>query len=162
VGAAGPKLVFPDGRIQSAGVVVGIGGVAGSLFTGMNSAFSGYLHKASLMQDLSCVTAALMIVKRSVFEEVSGFDESLAVAFNDVDLCLKIRKAGYLVVYDPFTQAVHYESMSRGDEYTKEKAQRYRREAALMKERWPGYYEEGDPYYNPNFSLERWDYVLKP
>ena len=162
VGAAGPKLIFPDGRIQSAGVVVGIGGVAGSLFTGMNSAFSGYLHKASLMQDLSCVTAALMIVRRSVFEEVSGFDESLAVAFNDVDLCLKIRKAGYLVVYDPFTQAVHYESMSRGDEYTKEKAQRYRREAALMKERWPGYYEEGDPYYNPNFSLERWDYVLKP
>ena len=162
VGAAGAKLVFPDGRIQSAGIVVGIGSVAGSLFTGMNSAYSGYLHKASLMQDLSAVTAALMIVKRSAFTQAGGFDEELAVAFNDVDLCLKIRSAGLLIVYDPFAQAVHHESVSRGDEYTKDKAARWRREAALMKERWARYYEEGDPYYNPNFSLERWDYTLKP
>ncbi len=162
VGAAGAKLIFPDGKIQSAGIVIGIGGIAGSLFTGMNSSFSGYLHKASLLQDLSAVTAALMIVKRSVFEKAGGFDESLAVAFNDVDLCLKIRKEGCLVVYDPFAQATHHESISRGDEYTKDKAERYRREASLMKERWASYYEEGDPYYNPNLSLERWDYALKP
>ena len=162
VGAAGARLVFPDGRIQSAGIVVGIGSVAGSLFTGMNGAYSGYLHKASLMQDLSAVTAAMMIVKRSAFREAGGFDEELAVAFNDVDLCLKIRQAGLLIVYDPFAQAVHHESVSRGDEYTKDKAVRWRREAALMKERWTGYYEKGDPYYNPNFSLERWDYTLKP
>ena len=162
VGAAGARLIFPDGKIQSAGIVVGIGSVAGSLFTGMNSAFSGYLHKASLLQDLSAVTAAMMMVRRSVFETAGGFDESLAVAFNDVDLCLRIRQAGYLVVYDPYAQATHHESVSRGDEYTKEKAERYRKEAALMKEKWPEYYEKGDPYYNPNFSLERWDYALKP
>lgn len=162
VGAAGARLVFPDGRIQSAGIVVGIGGIAGSLFTGMNGTFSGYLHKASLMQDLSAVTAAMMIVKRSAFEKVGGFDEDLAVAFNDVDLCLKMRREGYLIVYDPFAGATHHESVSRGDEYTKDKAQRYRREASLMKERWAEYYEDGDPYYDPNLSLERWDYTLKP
>ena len=162
VGAAGAKLVYPDGRIQSAGIVVGIGGTAGSLFAGMNSAFSGYLHKASLMQDLSAVTAALMIVKRSVFQKVGGFDEELAVAFNDVDLCLKIRQENLLVVYDPFAQAVHDESVSRGDEYTKDKAQRFRQEAGRLKEKWPAYYDQGDPYYNPNFSLERWDYTLQP
>ena len=162
VGAAGPKLLFPDGRIQSAGIVVGIGQVAGSLFTGMNGAFSGYLHKASLMQDLSAVTAAMMMVRRSVFEKVGGFDEELAVAFNDVDLCLKIREENLLVVYDPFAQAIHYESASRGDEYTKNNAARYRQEAALMLGRWAEYYEKGDPYYNPNFSLARWDYTLKP
>ncbi len=161
VAAVGPKLVFPDGRIQSAGIVLGIGQIAGSLFTGMNSSFSGYLHKASLLQDLSAVTAALMIVKRSAFRKVGGFDEDLAVAFNDVDLCLRLIKDGSLVVYDPFAQAVHHESVSRGDEYTKDKAERYRQEAALMKERWAEYYESGDPYYNPNFSLERWDYTLK-
>lgn len=162
VGAAGGKLFFPDGRIQSAGIVVGIGGIAGSLFTGMRGEFSGYLHKASLIQDLSCVTAAMMIVKRSVFRKVGGFDEELAVAFNDVDLCLRIRQENLLVVYDPFCQAVHHESVSRGDEYTKDKAARWRQEAARMKEKWSEYYEKGDPYYNPNFSLERWDYTLKP
>ena len=114
------------------------------------------------MQDLSAVTAAMMMVRRSVFEKVGGFDEELAVAFNDVDLCLKIREENLLVVYDPFAQAIHYESASRGDEYTKNNAARYMQEAALMRERWAEYYEKGDPYYNPNFSLARWDYTLKP
>lgn len=161
VGAAGPRLLYPDGKIQSAGIVVGIGGVAGSLFTGMNGAFSGYLHKASLVQDLSAVTAACMMVRREAFELAGGFTEELAVAFNDVDLCLKIRDLGQLVVYDPFAQVIHKESVSRGDEYTKEKADRYRREAAYMKETWQAYYEQGDPYYNPNLSLAKWDYTLK-
>ena len=114
------------------------------------------------MQDLSCVTAAMMIVKRSVFRRTGGFDEELAVAFNDVDLCLKIRRENYLVVYDPFAEGIHHESVSRGDEYTKDRALRYRKEAERIREKWPAYYEKGDPYYNPNFSLDRWDYVLKP
>ncbi len=160
VAAAGAKLVFPDGRIQSAGIVLGIGGIAGSLFTGMNADFSGYMHKASLLQDLSAVTAAMMIVKKSAFLKAGGFDEDLAVAFNDVDLCLRLAQDGLLVVYDPFAGGFHHESVSRGDEYTKDKAQRYRKEAARMKEKWAEVYENGDPYYNPNFSLERWDYTL--
>ena len=160
VGAAGPKLFYPDGKIQSAGIVIGIGQVAGSLFTGMNGAFGGYLHKASLMQDLSAVTGALMMVRREIFEQVGGFRKELAVAFNDVDLCLKLREKGWLVVYDPFAQAIHHESASRGDEYTKEKAERFRKEAAFMKAAWPDYYEQGDPFYNPNLSLKRWDYSL--
>lgn len=160
VGAAGPRLVYPDGRIQSAGIAVGIGGVAGSLFTGMSSSFGGYFHKAVLPQDLSAVTAALMIVRREAYEKAGGFEEKLAVAFNDVDLCLKLREQGYLVLYDPYAEAVHRESLSRGDEYTKEKAERYRREARYMRERWAPYYEKGDPYYNRNLSLKRWDYSL--
>ena len=161
VGAAGAKLYFPDGKIQSAGIAVGIGGIAGSLFTGMNGSFSGYLHKASLLQDLSAVTAAMMIVKREAFEKAGGFTEELAVAFNDVDLCLKLRRDGWLIVYDPYAEATHHESVSRGDEYTAQNAERWRREAASMKERWPEYYDRGDPYYNPNLSLSRWDYSLK-
>ena len=161
VGAAGAKLYFPDGKIQSAGIAVGIGGIAGSLFTGMNGSFSGYLHKASLLQDLSAVTAAMMIVKREAFEKAGGFTEELAVAFNDVDLCLKLRRDGWLIVYDPYAEATHHESVSRGDEYTAQNAERWRREAASMKERWPEYYDRGDPYYNPNLSLARWDYSLK-
>lgn len=160
VGAAGPKLYFPDGKIQSAGIVVGIGGAAGSLFAGMNGSFSGYLHKADICQDLSAVTAALMIVKREAFEKAGGFSEDLAVAFNDVDLCLKIRRAGYLVVYDPCAEAVHHESVSRGDEYTKDKAERYRREKGILLERWQAFFDKGDPAYDPNLSLQRWDYSL--
>ena len=161
VGAVGGRLLYPDGRIQSAGIVVGIGGVAGSLFTGMNGSFSGYLHKASIMQDLSAVTAAMMIVKKDAFDAAGGFTEELAVAFNDVDLCLKLRAAGYLIVYDPWAEATHHESVSRGDEYTAENAERWRLEAAWMKEHWAEYYEKGDPYYSPNFSLARWDYTLR-
>ena len=103
----------------------------------------------------------MMIVKKDVYDSVGGFTEELAVAFNDVDLCLKMREAGYLIVYDPYAEATHHESVSRGDEYTAQKAQRWRREAAYMQQRWSQYYEKGDPYYNPNFSLARWDYTLR-
>lgn len=161
-GAAGPRLLYPDGRIQSAGVVVGIGSTAGSLFTGMKGEFSGYLHRADTMQDLSAVTGALMMVKRTAFEQAGGFSEELAVAFNDVDLCLKIREQGYLVVYDPHAGAIHHESASRGDEYTDENAARFKKEAEYLRTRWADYYENGDPYYNRNLSLAKWNYALDP
>jgi len=161
VGACGPKLFYPDGKIQSAGIAVGIGGVAGSLFTGMDGAFSGYFHKASLLQDLSAVTAALVMVRRDQFEAVGGFTEELPLAFNDVDLCLKLRSRGALVVYDPFAEAVHHESLTRGDEYTAAKAALFKDAAAYMHQTWPAYYSEGDPYYNPNLSLTKWNYTLK-
>lgn len=161
VGVVGAKLYYPDDTIQHAGIVVGIGGIAGSLFVGMKRERSGYLHKASLMQDLSAVTAACMMVKKKAFEEAGGFEEKLAVAFNDVDLCLKIREKGYLVVYDPYVEMYHYESKTRGREDTKEKVRRFQGEIEYMRTRWIGILKEGDPCYNKNLSLAKWNYSLK-
>ena len=106
VGIVGAKLYYPNGQVQHAGVIVGIRGIAGNMFRGLPKGYSGYLHKASTQQDLSAVTAACMMVKRSVYEEVGGFEEQLAVAFNDIDFCLKVRRCGYLVVYDPYVRTV--------------------------------------------------------
>ena len=125
VGIVGAKLYYPDNTIQHAGIIIGIGGVAGSVFVGLPRAFSGYLHKASIQLDLSAVTAACMLVKRSVFEQVGGLEEKLKVAFNDVDFCLRVREKGYLVVYDPYAELYHYESKTRGAEDTKEKIRRF-------------------------------------
>lgn len=161
VGIVGAKLYYPDNTIQHAGIVIGIGGIAGNMFTGMSRSFTGYLHKASLQQDLSAVTAACMMVERHAFEKVKGFEEDLAVAFNDVDFCLKIRKAGYLIVYNPNVELYHYESKTRGKEDTKEKLKRFQGEIDYMKERWSQILEQGDPYYNVNFSLIKCDYSLK-
>ena len=153
VGVVGAKLYYPDDTIQHAGIVVGIGGIAGSLFVGMKRERSGYLHKASLMQDLSAVTAACMMVKKKAFEEAGGFEEKLAVAFNDVDLCLKIREKGYLVVYDPYVEMYHYESKTRGREDTKEKVRRFQGEIEYMRTRWIGILKEGDPCYTIKIFL---------
>ena len=161
VGVVGAKLYYPDDTIQHAGIVVGIGGIAGSLFVGMKRERSGYLHKASLMQDLSAVTAACMMVKKKAFEEAGGFEEKLAVAFNDVDLCLKIREKGYLVVYDPYVEMYHYESKTRGREDTKEKVRRFQGEIEYMRTRWIGILKEGVLCYNKNLSLSKWNYSLK-
>ena len=128
VGIVGAKLYYPDNTIQHAGIIIGIGGVAGSVFVGLPRAFSGYLHKASIQLDLSAVTAACMLVKRSVFEQVGGLEEKLKVAFNDVDFCLRVREKGYLVVYDPYAELYHYESKTRGAEDTKEKIRRFQTE----------------------------------
>ena len=162
VGAAGAKLLYPDDTVQHAGIVIGIGGVAGSVFTGMDAERSGYLHKADLMQNLSAVTAACLLMRRSVFEEIGGFEEKLAVAFNDVDLCLRIREAGYLVVYDPYAVLYHYESKTRGPEDTAQKAKRFQSEIEYMRGRWTKLLKEGDPCYNKNLSLSKWNYSLKP
>ena len=118
VGIVGARLYYPDNTIQHAGIVLGMGGCAGSLFVGLARSRGGYLHKAALQQDLSAVTAACFMVKKEAFEKVGGFEEKLAVAFNDVDFCLKVRHAGYLVVYDPYAELYHYESKTRGYENT--------------------------------------------
>lgn len=161
VGVVGARLYYPDNTIQHAGVVVGMGGVAGSMFVGMDRRRTGYLHKAGIQQDLSAVTAACMMVKKNIFQEVHGFEEKLAVAFNDVDFCLKVREKGYLVVYDPYAELYHYESKTRGAEDTKEKVKRFQGEIQYMKERWMTLLKKGDPYYNPNLSLKKWDYSLR-
>jgi GT2 family glycosyltransferase len=165
VGIVGAKLYYPDDTVQHAGIVVGIGGhvrgIAANMFVGLPRSRSGYFHKASLQMNYSAVTAACMMVSRKVYEQVNGFEEQLTVAFNDVDFCLKVRKAGYLIVYDPQVEAYHYESKSRGQEDTKEKVERFQREIEYMRSHWIGILKDGDPYYNPNFSHIYTNYSLK-
>lgn len=161
VGIVGAKLYYPDDTVQHAGIVVGIGGIAGNMFVGLKRGYTGYMHKAVIQQNLSAVTAACMLMKRHVFEEVGGFEEKLKVAFNDVDLCLKVRKAGYLVVFDPYAELYHYESKSRGAEDTPEKIRRFQSEIEFMRCRWIDILKNGDPMYNCNLSLKKWDYSLK-
>lgn len=161
VGIVGVKLYYPDDTIQHAGIVIGIGGVAGALFVGMPRMFTGYLHKAAIQQDLSAVTAACMMVKRSVYEELNGLEEELKVAFNDVDFCLRARGKGYLVVYDPNVELYHFESKSRGTEDSKEKIRRFQNEIEYMRSHWLELLKKGDPMYNPNLTLTKWDYSLR-
>ena len=161
VGIVGAKLYYPDDTIQHAGTIIGIGGIAGHAFLNMPRSRSGYLHKASLQMDLSAVTAACMMMKRSVFESLGGFEEKLAVAFNDVDLCLRCVKAGYLVVYNPKVELYHYESKSRGSEDSEEKVRRFQQEIEFMRTRWINLLKQGDPYYNKNLTLSKWNYSLR-
>lgn len=161
VGIVGARLYYPDDTIQHAGIVIGIGGVAGALFVGMPRMFTGYLHKAAIQQDLSAVTAACMMVKRSVYEELGGLEEELKVAFNDVDFCLRAREKGYLVVYDPNVELYHFESKSRGTEDSKEKIRRFQNEIEYMRSHWLELLKKGDPMYNPNLTLTKWDYSLR-
>ena len=160
VGIVGVKLYYPDDTIQHAGVIIGIGGVAGAMFVGMARERSGYLRKAILQQDLSAVTAACMMVDRKAWEGAGGFNEDLAVAFNDIDFCLKVRREGYLVVYEPNVELYHYESKTRGMEEG-EKLRRYERECAHFRDKWKEQLDAGDPYYNPNFSLDYSDFTLR-
>ena len=161
VGIVGAKLYYPDDTVQHAGIIIGIGGVAGNVFVGLPRKFTGYFHKASIQQDLSAVTAACMMVKRSVYEEMGGLEEKLQVAFNDVDFCLRVRRAGYLVVFDPYVELYHYESKTRGAENTKEKVRRFQTEIEYMRSHWLDLLKKGDPMYNPNLTLTKWDYSLK-
>ena len=160
-GIAGARLYYPDDTVQHAGIIVGLGGIAGSLLVGLKRGHTGYMHREALQQDLSAVTAACMMVTREAYEAVGGFEEKLAVAFNDVDFCLKVREKGYLVVYDPYVELYHYESKTRGAEDTKEKVRRFQSEIEYMRTRWIKIIKDGDPYYNKNFSLKKWNYSLK-
>ena len=162
VGAAGVKLIYPDDTIQHAGCVIGLGGIAGHMFVDMPANRTGYLHKASILQDMSAVTAACMMMKRTAFEEAGGFTEKLSVAFNDVDLCLKVRKNHKLIVYDPYVQLYHMESKTRGAEDNKEKVRRFQEEIEYMRCQWIDILKKGDPYYNKNLSLTKWNYSLRP
>ncbi|MDO5136333.1 MAG: glycosyltransferase family 2 protein [Eubacteriales bacterium] len=162
VGAVGAKLLYPDDTIQHAGCVVGMGGIAGHMFVDMPANRTGYLHKASLLQDMSAVTAACMMTKRAAFQKAGGFTEKLAVAFNDVDFCLKLGEEGYLVVYDPYARLYHMESKTRGAEDSQDKVRRFQREIEYMRSRWIHILKQGDPCYNKNLSLTKWNYSLKP
>ena len=162
VGGVGAKLIYPDNTIQHAGCVIGMGGIAGHMFVDMPADRTGYLHKASLLQDMSAVTAACLMMKKEVFEQAGGFTEELAVAFNDVDLCLKVRKNNHLIVYDPYAKLYHMESKTRGAEDSKEKVRRFQTEIEYMRCHWMDILKNGDPYYNKNLSLTKWNYSLNP
>lgn len=161
VGIVGAKLLYEDNTIQHAGVIIGFGGVAGHAFIGQDRDDNGYFSRIISVQDLSAVTAACLMVRRSVFDEVEGLNEEFKVAFNDIDFCLKVRKAGYLVVYNPYAQFYHYESKSRGQEDSADKVARFQQEIGLFGERWGELLKNGDPYYNPNLTLDKADFSLK-
>jgi len=161
VGAVGARLYYPNDTIQHAGCVVGMGGIAGAMFVGLARGRTGYLHKAALMQDMSAVTAACLLMRKAVFEEVKGFEEKLAVAFNDIDLCLRVNEAGLRVVYDPYAELYHDESLTRGPEDDPVKVRRFNEEMEFMRNRYESLLKRGDPYYNPNLSLKKWHYSLK-
>jgi GT2 family glycosyltransferase len=136
-------------------VAVGVGDIAEYVFKGLRRSSPGYGGRLSVPVEYSAVTAACMMMRRAVFDEVGGFDPALAVAFNDVDLCMKIRKAGYSIVFTPFAELLHYESKSRGSDETGERRVRATRERWLFQERWIFELDAGDPYYNPAFGLKR-------
>ncbi len=161
VGAVGARLLYQDDTIQHAGVVVGFGGIAGHTFIGLHKAENSYFHRAMCAQDYSAVTAACMMTKAELFRQVGGFTEELAVAFNDIDYCMKVRAAGRLVVYAPYALMYHYESKSRGLEDTPEKVARFHREIAIFSRRWPEILAKGDPYYNPNLTLRKSNFALR-
>ena len=161
VGAVGARLYYEDDTIQHAGVVIGFGGIAGHCFVQQKRGTTGYCHRIICAQDYSAVTAACMMVKRSAFDAVGGLSEELAVAFNDIDFCMKLRKAGYLIVYNPYAELYHYESKSRGLEDTPEKVARFNKEVATFEKKWPDILKKGDPYYNPNLTLKSQDFSLK-
>ena len=161
VGAVGARLYYEDDTIQHAGVVIGFGGIAGHCFVQQKRGTTGYCHRIICAQDYSAVTAACMMVKKSAFDAVGGLSEELAVAFNDIDFCMKLRKAEYLIVYNPYAELYHYESKSRGLEDTPEKVARFNKEIATFEKKWPEILENGDPYYNPNLTLKSQDFSLK-
>lgn len=160
-GAAGAALFYADKSIQHAGVVLGYGGVAGHAFEGMSEEQYKKRIYAKKIRQMSAVTAACMAVNRNAFEEIGGFTEELGVAYNDIDLCMKLRKAGWKVLYDPNAQFYHYESQTRGFEMTSQKAERVKREADYFCQTWREELDRGDPFYNSSLTLEKSDFSLK-
>lgn len=155
VGAVGARLWYPDGRLQHGGVLLGIGGVAGHFHKFLYNGQRGYFSRAELPQVLSAVTAACLLIRKSIFMEVGGLDEiNLKVAFNDVDFCIRVREAGYHNIWTPYAELYHHESATRGPDDAPEKRARFQREILFMKERW-GELLASDPFYNPNLSLDR-------
>lgn len=159
VGAVGTKLYYPNGKIQHAGVIVGVGSVAGHSHKYFERGEFGYMGRLKIVQNLSAVTAACMMIKSSLFDEINGFCEEFAVAFNDIDFCLRIREKGYLIVFTPYAELFHYESLSRGVEDSPEKIRRFQGEIKLFESKW-GLYRY-DPYYSTHLTLEKEDFSYK-
>lgn len=162
VAAVGAKLYYPNDTVQHAGIVIGLGGYAAHALKGIKARHVGYFNRVNVVHDVSAVTGALMMVKRRIYDELGGFDEDrLGVAFNDVDFCLRAMEQGYLNIFTPYVEAYHHESISRGYEDSPEKQQRFSREKEYFSERFAELLTKGDPYYNPNLTLDADDYSLR-
>ncbi len=161
MGAVGAKLYYPNDTIQHAGVILGLKGIAGHHHYSFPKSSFGYFGKLKFLQNVSAVTGACMMVRKEVFEEVGGFDEGYPFAFNDIDLCLKLRSKGYSIIWTPYAELYHHESKSRGYEDTPAKLERFRKEIELFRQKWGHILEKGDPYYNPNLTLDREDFSIK-
>jgi GT2 family glycosyltransferase len=154
VGAVGSMMFYPDGTIQHAGVILGLGGVAGHACLHERKGSLGYFGRACLEQDVSCVTAACMVIRPQIFGALGGFDESLPVAYNDVDLCIKLRRAGWRIIWTPLVELIHHESASFGRHDSETRRREHLRDVEELRRRW-GAILDGDPFYNRNLSLER-------
>lgn len=161
VGAVGAKLYYPDDTVQHAGIGIGLLTLAGHYHRGWPRDYFGYMGRLIYAHNVSAVTAACLLIRKDVWDEVEGLDESFAVTFNDVDLCMRVRRAGYLIVWTPFAELYHYESKSRGNDDTPEKKNRFETERKNFQKRWAKELAEGDPYYNPNFTTAREDFTLR-
>lgn len=162
VACVGAKLYYPDESIQHAGVIIGIGGVAGHSHKYYGRTQESFINRTNIIQNLSAVTGACLMVKRSIYSTLGGLNETeLSIAFNDVDFCLRAREKGYLNVFTPYAELFHYESKSRGQEDTPEKVERFNKEVAYMLARHAAILEKGDPYYNQNLTLEHEDFSYK-
>lgn len=161
VGIVGAKLFYPDHTIQHAGVVMKLAGCCGHVFYGAEKEDPGSYARAVVIQNFSAVTAACLMCRRQVWDQLGGLSTDFQVAYNDVDFCLRVRQAGYLVTFTPYAQAYHYESKTRGYEEGSEKQARFLREQKLLKDRFPEYQTQGDPYYNPNLTLIAPDFTGK-
>lgn len=162
VGAVGAKLFYRNGRIQHAGIVLNLGGgFAGHPFALSEGQSTGYFGRLVSVQNYLAVTGACLMVRREIFEEVGGFDEKLALAFNDVDLCLKIYQKGYLNVWTPYAKLFHHESYSRGYNKSTDQLLKFREEDEYCRNKWKGFLNKSDPYYNPNLSLETTNFRIK-
>jgi GT2 family glycosyltransferase len=161
VGAVGAMLYYPGDTIQHAGVILGIGGVAGHSHKHCKRGQKGYQYRLCTVQNLSAVTAACMMTSKKKFLEVGGLEQQLQIAFNDIDYCMKLRKKGYSIIFTPYAELYHYESISRGYETTSEKEERFRGEIKYFQEKWGSELEKGDPFYNPHLTLRYEDFRLK-
>lgn len=162
VGVVGAKLYYPDKTIQHAGIVIGLGAhrTAGHTHYRIPEANVGYMGRLCYAQDVTAVTGACMMVSKALYEELDGLDESFTVALNDVDFCLRVREMGLLNIFTPFAELYHYESKSRGSDKKDERALRYQQESDRFRVKWADALAKGDPYYNPNFSLDHSDFTV--
>ena len=159
-GASGAMLYYDDDTIQHGGITIGLGGFAANALWSLTDRDEKYFPFSICEHEMSGVTAACLMVQKEVYEQVGGFDEAFVVALNDVDFCLKIREAGYGILFNPYAKLYHYESKSRGTEDTKEKKERFQSEIDRFQAKWETEILNGDPYYNPNLTLHRADYTM--